>query len=357
MMTIKLTTVGNSTGVVLPKEVLEKLRVSKGDVLHLVETPTGIELTPYDPEFAEQLAVARRHRHWHAERYGFVESNVEFREGFIEDLRAVGMADESVDVVVSNCVVNLSPDKPRVLREVFRVLKPGGELYFSDVFADRRVPAELQTDPVLLGECLAGALYHEDFRRMLAAAGCLDARVVTSTPIALRDPAIERRIGMVTFRSRTGKILANVRAAVGVMLDPPEFDVEFNLDGVHEHRKVSAINVSNNRFGNDSLLYADSVTGGHLGFYVAEPLRTAGVARLAFDILRGRFRENTAVTEMTGGAVDLHFPKIDRAVNCVIDGELLPMDRDVSLRIHAGELKVIVPKVATQSSPKPQAAA
>jgi putative addiction module antidote len=58
MTTVKLTTVGNSTGVVLPKEVLEKLRVSKGDVLHLVETPTGIELTPYDPEFAEQIAIA-----------------------------------------------------------------------------------------------------------------------------------------------------------------------------------------------------------------------------------------------------------------------------------------------------------
>jgi putative addiction module antidote len=58
MTTVKLTTVGNSTGIVLPKEVLEKLRVCKGDVLHLVETPTGIELTPYDPEFAEQIEIA-----------------------------------------------------------------------------------------------------------------------------------------------------------------------------------------------------------------------------------------------------------------------------------------------------------
>lgn len=160
-----------------------------------------------------------------------------------------------------------------------------------------------------------------------------------------------------TYRSRPGKIVANVRAAIGVMLDPPQFEVEFDVDGLHEHRTVSAINVSNNRFGNDALLYADAVTGGHLGFYVAQPLTTSGVARLAYDILRGRMRENTAVTEMTGSAVDLHFPKIDRAVNCVIDGELLPMGRDVSLRLHAGELKVIVPRVATQSTLKPQAAA
>jgi SAM-dependent methyltransferase len=157
----------------------------------------GVDMT------AEQLAVARRHRDWHAERYGYARSNVDLREGYIEDLRALDLADQSVDVVISNCVVNLSPDKPRVFREIFRVLKPGGELYFSDVFADRRIPAELRHDPVLVGECLAGALYHEDFRRLVAAAGCGDARVVASDPITLDDPEIDRRIGMVTFRSRT----------------------------------------------------------------------------------------------------------------------------------------------------------
>lgn len=58
MKTVKLTTVGSSTGVVLPKDVLERLRVNKGDVLHVIETPNGIELTPYDPEFAAQLSIA-----------------------------------------------------------------------------------------------------------------------------------------------------------------------------------------------------------------------------------------------------------------------------------------------------------
>jgi putative addiction module antidote len=58
MKTVKLTTVGSSTGLILPKDVLEKLRVQKGDVLHVIETPNGIELTPYDPEFAAQLSVA-----------------------------------------------------------------------------------------------------------------------------------------------------------------------------------------------------------------------------------------------------------------------------------------------------------
>ncbi len=60
MVTLKLTTVGNSTGVVLPKEVLERLRVDKGDNLYVLETPNGIELTPYDPEFAAQMDVAEQ---------------------------------------------------------------------------------------------------------------------------------------------------------------------------------------------------------------------------------------------------------------------------------------------------------
>ena len=170
--------------------VLSRLVGAEGRVI-------GVDMTP------EQLAVARRHRSWHAERYGYTRSNVELHEGYIEDLAALGIADASVDVVVSNCVVNLSPDKPRVLREIFRVLKPGGELYFSDVFADRRVPPALRADPVLLGECLAGALYQEDLRRLLADAGCADARAVAASPITLDDPAIAARIGMVRFRSVT----------------------------------------------------------------------------------------------------------------------------------------------------------
>ncbi len=59
-MTLKLTTIGNSTGVVLPKEILQHLRVDRGDTLYVIETPTGIELTPYDPEFAAQMEIAER---------------------------------------------------------------------------------------------------------------------------------------------------------------------------------------------------------------------------------------------------------------------------------------------------------
>ncbi|WP_079170816.1 MULTISPECIES: methyltransferase domain-containing protein [unclassified Streptomyces] len=155
----------------------------------------GVDMTD------EQLAVARRHADWHAKEFGY--ANVEFRQGYIEDLAAAGVEDGSVDLVVSNCVLNLSPDKPRVLTEIFRVLREGGEMYVSDIFADRRLPAGLLDNPVLVGECLAGALYTEDFRRVLAGAGCADARTVAESPVELTDPEVAREIGFATFTSRT----------------------------------------------------------------------------------------------------------------------------------------------------------
>ena len=157
----------------------------------------GVDMT------AEQLDIAKRHQAWHAERYGYAVSNVSFVHGYIEQLDACGIADASVDVVVSNCVLNLSPRKDQVFAEIFRVLKPGGELYFSDVFSDRRIPDALRNDPVLLGECLSGALYTEDFRRLLEGLGCADVRTVSQAPIPLLDPQIEAKIGMVGFRSMT----------------------------------------------------------------------------------------------------------------------------------------------------------
>jgi len=157
----------------------------------------GVDMTD------EQLEVANEYRDWHAERYGYKASNVDFKKGKIEDLATAGIADNSIDLVVSNCVINLSADKKQVLSEILRVLKPGGEIYFSDVYADRRIPEKLKTDSVLLGECLGGALYWEDFRRLMQELGCPDVRVVKESPIALEDAEVEAKIGMVRFKSIT----------------------------------------------------------------------------------------------------------------------------------------------------------
>jgi arsenite methyltransferase len=101
-------------------------------------------------------------------------TNVEFRLGEIEHLP---VADHTADVIISNCVINLSPDKPQVFREAFRVLKPGGRLAVSDVVASTELPAEMRNDPVLYAGCIAGAPLLDDLHAMLQAAGFQDIRV------------------------------------------------------------------------------------------------------------------------------------------------------------------------------------
>ena len=153
-----------------------------------------------------QLAVAERHREYHRRAFGFARENVELRLGYIERLDALDLAEASFDVVVSNCVVNLSPDKDAVLRQVYRLLKPGGELYFSDVYADRRVPASLRDDPVLYGECLGGALYWNDFLRLARRQGFADPRLVEDRPIVVTDPVLAERAQGIGFYSATYRL-------------------------------------------------------------------------------------------------------------------------------------------------------
>lgn len=150
-----------------------------------------------------QIEVAQRHEAAVAESLGFGAPTTSFRLGTIEDLAAAGVEDASVDVVISNCVLNLAPDKEAVFREITRVLKPGGELYFSDVFVDRRLAAEIQRDPVLVGECLGGAMYGEDFRRLMASLGWADVRTVSQRPIEVEDAELADQLGNASFTSRT----------------------------------------------------------------------------------------------------------------------------------------------------------
>jgi arsenite methyltransferase len=122
----------------------------------------GVDMTP------DMLARARDN----ARQVGV--QNVEFRLGEIEQLP---VADASVDVVISNCVVNLSPDKPRVFREVYRALRPGGRVAIADVVATTELPPEIQKDLAAYTGCIAGAAPVASIEAMLAAAGFTDIRI------------------------------------------------------------------------------------------------------------------------------------------------------------------------------------
>ena len=157
----------------------------------------GVDMNP------DQLAVGEKYREEVARTFGYERSNVELKQGYIEDLAALGIEDGSVDVVISNCVINLSPFKEQVFREIWRVLKHGGELYFSDVFADRRIPRELAEDPMLRGECISGAMYIEDFRRMMRRVGWEDFRYPSTRRSPIDNPQIAAKVEGYRFFSRT----------------------------------------------------------------------------------------------------------------------------------------------------------
>ena len=160
----------------------------------------GVDMT------AGQLEVARRHQTYHAERFGYRTSNVEFIDGNIESLEKTGLADGRFDVIISNCVINLATDKKAVLDQAYRLLKTGGEVYFADIYTDRRVPEELKADPVLYGECLSGALYWNDFIQLAKQTGFKDPRLVTDRPVAVEDPALTEKLGDIRFFSATYRL-------------------------------------------------------------------------------------------------------------------------------------------------------
>ena len=155
----------------------------------------GVDMTP------AQLAVARRHQPFHAERFGF--DNVAFLEGRIEELEALPLEPESFDVIVSNCVLNLSTDKGAVLGGVHRLLKPGGEFHFSDVLVDRRLPDSVRSHPVLYAECLGGALYWNDALRIARASGFADPRLVRDRSLAITAAELAPLVGDARFFSAT----------------------------------------------------------------------------------------------------------------------------------------------------------
>jgi arsenite methyltransferase len=155
---------------------------------------------------AAQLSVAIEHLDWHRNRFGYARSNVRFIEGDIERLDEIDLEPASFDVIVSNCVINLVADKRAVFRAAHRLLKPGGELYFSDVYADRRVPSHLLDDPVLHGECLSGAHYWGDFLTVAKRAGFADPRLCTDRPLAIGDPRIAAMLDGINFFSATYRL-------------------------------------------------------------------------------------------------------------------------------------------------------
>ena len=234
----------------------------------------GVDMTD------EQLTVANKYQDFHSDTFGY--KNVSFLKGYIEHLDKLNLEPNSFDVIVSNCVINLSPDKDAVLNGINLLLKEGGEFYFSDVYADRRVPTAVRNDPVLYGECLGGALYWNDFLQLTRRHGFVDPRLVTDKPILITNPELALRIGDLNFFSATYRLfkLKNLETscedyaqAVIYLGNIPEHADQFIFDKYHNIERGKKFPVSGNtwrmlhdtRYVNNFNFIGDF--SGHLGAF------------------------------------------------------------------------------------------
>jgi arsenite methyltransferase len=148
--------------------------------------------------------------------------NVSFRLGEIENLP---VADGTADVIISNCVINLSPDKERVFREAFRVLKPGGRLMVSDIVLLNRLSAALTESIEAYVGCVAGAVMKEDYLRAIREAGFEDIQVVGETTFPASDlldhPAVQERIGRADHLKGQVKEISSAIASIKVRAAKP----------------------------------------------------------------------------------------------------------------------------------------
>jgi arsenite methyltransferase len=164
----------------------------------------GVDMTP------DMLSKARKNVASYREQSGL--DNVEFRLGEIE---AIPVADASVDVVISNCVLNLSPDKPRVWREIARVLKPGGRVAISDLALVKPLPASVHNDLEALIGCIAGAVLVEEVKQAAQAAG-LTQIVLTPKPAYIdamtswQDPLYKKVIAGLPAGSTPGEYITSL---------------------------------------------------------------------------------------------------------------------------------------------------
>jgi radical SAM/Cys-rich protein len=216
----------------------------------------GIDMTK------EQIDVANKYVDEHMRRYGYKKPNVVFISDYIENLEK-HISENSLDLVVSNCVVNLIEDKENVIKQVYKILKHGGEFYFSDIYADRRLSDEMRKNPLLYGECLGGALYWKDFERIAKKAGFIDPRVVSKRVVDIKNEEIQRLVENVTFYSTTYRLwkikgledacedfghIAIYRGGI------PESPFKFMLDSTHIFEKDRPERVC----GNTALMLSDT---------------------------------------------------------------------------------------------------
>ncbi|XP_074498028.1 arsenite methyltransferase [Sebastes fasciatus] len=205
---------------------------------------TGIDMTE------ELIAASRQYVEHHQKEFGYEKPNVTFVQGYMEKLSEAGIQSDSVDVVLSNCVICLCPDKRAVLQQAYNVLKEGGELYYSDMYASKVVPDHMKEDAVLWGEGMGGSLFWQDLISLAHSVGFTTPHLVSSSHIAIYSSELKAKAGDVSYASGTYRLFKLPKSPVvseatvtykGTVADFPD---QLDFDSSHCFKKDVAVKVN-----------------------------------------------------------------------------------------------------------------
>jgi radical SAM/Cys-rich protein len=233
---------GSPMPLVLENQIMLDLGCGSGRDVYILSKLAGKTGFVHGIDMTEnQIKVAKKHQKAQTKRFEYDEVNTNFVHDYIENIDK-HFKEESIDIVTSNCVINLLEDKRDILKKVFKLLKYGGEFYFSDVYSNRRLPEHIRKDKVLHGECLGGALYANDFVRFAIEAGFVEPRIVSTKEIEITDDEMKKVIGKTKFYSITYR-LWKIEDLDSVCEDYGQFaiykggikesELEFQLDANH----------------------------------------------------------------------------------------------------------------------------
>ncbi|KAM9853430.1 arsenite methyltransferase isoform 1-T1 [Aulostomus maculatus] len=205
---------------------------------------TGIDMTE------ELITMSRQYIEYHQKKFGYKEPNVTFVQGYMEKLGEAGIQSDSMDVVLSNCVICLCPDKRAVLQEAHRVLKEGGELYFSDMYASKVIPDHMKQDAVLWGEGMAGSLFWQDLISLAHSVGFSTPLLVSASQIVVHNCELKAKAGDIHYASGTYRLFKLPKtpvmseAAVTYKGTVADFPAQLDFDSSHCFKKDVPLEVN-----------------------------------------------------------------------------------------------------------------
>uniref|UniRef100_UPI0037E8C459 arsenite methyltransferase n=1 Tax=Semicossyphus pulcher TaxID=241346 RepID=UPI0037E8C459 len=205
---------------------------------------TGIDMTE------ELIQTSRQYIEYHQEKFGYKEPNVTFVQGYMEKLSEAGIQNDSMDVVLSNCVICLCADKRAVLQQAYNVLKEGGELYFSDMYASKVVPDHMKQDVVLWSEGMGGSLFWRDLISLADSVGFSTPLLVSASKIVIYNCELKEKAGDMSYASVTYRLFKLPKSPVmseatvtykGTVADFPD---QLDFDSSHSFKKDVAVEVN-----------------------------------------------------------------------------------------------------------------